>query len=621
MLYLEDRHSTEQLGQLRHQLQSSPQRRKVFVDICLTRQGLVRLLRRRAQFKLESIKPTMLFEEDPASSDVLTETMIVPAIRMNDARAENADEIFPPSSVALNPRAGAPGWFRAWHGPAGVAAAILLPALLGYLAWRALQKPPVSEQPAVAIRQADSMQASHEPATSQEVASDHSPVMPVPVLQPSIAPAPVVHSPLATVGVALNASWDHSGQSLTSGTELKAGEHSLDQGFAQIKLAGGATVVLTAPARFHIETGTLIRLTQGRLTAAVPHGTAQLTVNTPDLTATDLGTEFGMNVLPEKKTHLEVFVGKVRADLPNQSPAKKASQIVVADQSVAVPSGGSAMAADTPAPLEYIRYDELKDRAAAGGNSALPRWRAFSDTIRRDPDLTAYYTFEKQSDAPRKLINQAMATAGQHDGSFGIRDIAGSDPVWSRGRWGKGALQFGNHGATAIAIPAGQDLIQTRSFSIAFWIKRAELTRSVHLINQGDNGNRCFNVNIVGTIGKTKPLLRPDSLYSDFGKGSQIEAPNWLPPQSQWFFVAITLGSDHHMRQYVNGIQAEDAPIQIPDMIRTADLYIGRTSPDATVDASIQDYFQGWMDELALFRRTLSDLEIKRMYEAGKMDP
>jgi hypothetical protein len=604
LVYLESRYSGDQLRLLQSELKLNSAHRTLFVDLCLTRQGLSRILRNREQFREEIDKQSVQSKSrfPVKAPDPLTETMILPAIKLSNGELDaQLPEVFqsatPPSTAPVR---------RWWQRPWRLAAAVLLPIFAGALIWSLL---PGTRPPEAAKPQPDQAVTFAAPApafpASQPIASNH----PTPSLVPEM------HKPTAIVAVALNAFWDHSGQSLSINSELNEGTHSLDAGVAEIHLSGGASVVLQAPATFTIQSGNLLGLSEGQLSALVPHGTAKLTVNTPEMAAIDIGTEFGVKVSAlEKKTHLEVFAGSVRADISGAGPV--VSSIVSVDHSVAVRAGDSRIVPDAAVPLEFVRSAEIKSRAAAGGDAALKRWQSFSQLVSQDADTVAYYTFDRSEQSPAKLLNRSVATAGKYDGAFGIPEVANSNPQWSQGRWGKSALRFGAKGPTAVVIPADSNFIQTGPFSLACWLKRAELARSVHLFTQGLNGKRCFNLNIVGTAGKKSPVLKPNSVYFDFSSGTQTDAIGVLPTNAQWVFLVVTLDADHHTCTYVDGQPTDGATIKPPDVQRNADFYIGRASAQA-VGLSQADYFIGWMDELAIFKRRLSEIEIRRMYEAG----
>jgi hypothetical protein len=577
--YLENRISPADLSCLEEELLAEPKKQKAFIELCLTRRGTIELFRRRAQSSELMDASVDVLAEDLDAESVLSNTMILPAIRMSDVQP---DEVHAPGPVSLPlpqpqsaPIVSRKVWVRA--------AAIFLPILSGIIAWTIYH----NQSPPVVI------------SSDQKIAR-------------VMAPKPV----LATLKLSLDAQWDNSGASLPLLADL-SGPHSLDHGLAQITLAGGATVVVQAPAEFKIVSATDIDLASGQISAVVPHDGGGLTVDAPNLHVVDLGTEFGVDVSPFKQTHVEVFVGKVRVELPPVNGVAPVQQTIDANHAVDVKPNSRTIEPAAPAPLGFVRASELISRAAAGENTALQRWQSFSQTLRQDPDLVAYYTFDNQNDSPDKLINRSQATTGRHDGVLGIPGVADSAPRWSQGRWpGKGSLEFGRSNTTVVTLPSEGQFTSGSPHSYVIWLKRSELTRQVHLISQPSGDRRCFNIAVVGTAGKKQINASPNTVNFDFGP-DDAKSPAILPTQSRWFLLAITVTPDSQAHFYIDGQLMAQAPIKIAAMDRSADLWLGRSDP-ALKDTAAGDILHGWVDELAIFSRALSSSEIQRIYDAGK---
>jgi hypothetical protein len=433
---------------------------------------------------------------------------------------------------------------------------------------------------------------------------------------PSTAPTAPEIPAMALIGLELNSQLDAPA---TPAATLPVGPHVLQTGILQLKLSTGASIVLEGPAQFEVLPGTRFSLTSGRLTAIVPHGSAGLTVETPDLKAVDLGTEFAVEVTPQSKTHLEVFQGSVRAETAADATGVFSSKIVTAAQGVRVKSGTRDIEAEPATPLLFVQSDELKLRASQGGDSGFLRWQAFSNLLRRDPSLIAYFPFDNQSQTPLGLTNRANATAGRRDGTLGIPGLSGSVPRWTQGRWaGKDALQFGDTVDTAVTIPGDPDLTPSDTISILTWIRRSEYTKTVHLIEESKDGVNCFNLTVTGTAGKRTSSLAPSAIYFNYGVGIEVGSPSVLPADDRWFLLGLVRASDGTTSMYLDGqLQREMTLDGIPNVRRDGDLWIGRSNP-AAVATDRRDIFRGQMDELAIFHRELSPEEVERFYATGK---
>jgi hypothetical protein len=90
------------------------------------------------------------------------------------------------------------------------------------------------------------------------------------------------------------------------------GEYWLQGGFIKLLFHDGAEVVIEAPARFEILSGSEMNLLRGQAYSTVPKRAVGFTLYTPDSHVIDLGTEFGIKVEPNGS---EVYVTKGKASL------------------------------------------------------------------------------------------------------------------------------------------------------------------------------------------------------------------------------------------------------------------------------------------------------------------
>jgi hypothetical protein len=626
--YLENNLPPEDRATLRVELMNDPVKQDLFVELCLTRQSVVQLFRGRAQYKRVSNAPAALEPKsfDPAETS-LGDAMILPAISEVDTGQEDGpsqpEQWQPAPSYPLTSPA-PPRWKTA----AVRAAAILIPLAALPVVLHLTHSRAPNQTPAAVVE----TNVSPAPATASSIA-----LRPPDGRLASASAAKLLQANLqatlqATLQVSLNATWDGQTATVNPGSMIPAGPHSLQSGDVLIRMGGGAMVVVEAPAQFEILASNRVRLTRGQMTANVPHDSDGLTVQTPNVNAIDLGTEFGLSVLPGRQTHLEVFQGQVRASVPSNATtvattvattAPATDQIVTTSHAVAIKSGSETIAKDAPAPLVFMRSQELTDRAAAGGNFGMARWRAFSETMRHDPDLVGYYTFDNQSENPTRLLNRSLLTQGQNDGELGVPGKASSSPAWDHGRWPeKTALLFGEKDANVVRIANDSHLIPDPPFSYCLWIKRWDIVKPVHLLSSAAGRVRCLDLTLIGRDGEKSPARIKNSVYFDMGPtpgktAIAQSATEVLPTEFRWYLLSLTMDVDHIAHVYVDGRPAGQFLTQIPSLPRTSELWLGE--PDlAAKDLGKTLTFRGWIDEFAIFKRVLSDGEIYRMYECGR---
>ncbi|NOY29949.1 MAG: hypothetical protein GXP28_07150 [Planctomycetes bacterium] len=138
-------------------------------------------------------------------------------------------------------------------------------------------------------------------------------------------PVPVEPVPVfvASIDDSIDARWSDPGLSTAPGTQLfTEGKLVLTHGVAQIEFEGGAKMIVEAPATLELLSDDSARLVWGKLVGIVPRSEVELTIKTPNATIVDLGTEFGVEVLPSETTDIQVFQGVVETR-PNRPGGKR----------------------------------------------------------------------------------------------------------------------------------------------------------------------------------------------------------------------------------------------------------------------------------------------------------
>jgi ferric-dicitrate binding protein FerR (iron transport regulator) len=131
---------------------------------------------------------------------------------------------------------------------------------------------------------------------------------------------------------------------------------TLTEGYAEVTFSGGAIVVLQAPTTFSIESGTVMKLSSGKIAATVDGG--GFVVDTPSAKVTDLGTEFGVNVGETGGTEVDVFKGKVAIEQVSSATAKGGlpeKHMLTAGDAAMVANDSFAMNVQGAAPDRFVR--------------------------------------------------------------------------------------------------------------------------------------------------------------------------------------------------------------------------------------------------------------------------
>jgi len=432
------------------------------------------------------------------------------------------------------------------------------------------------------------------------------------LLYPHVAPTPL--SPcVGQITGAVNAQWADPSGMLREGSDLYPGVMELTRGLAEVTLDSGAKVILEAPLEVELESDRQIYLKKGRLVADVAgQAEKQFVVRTPNAAIVDFGTEFGVS-FTEGKTQTLVFKGEVEIRNSANLLRYEKRLVLKKDQGGQVDSSGILSSKQLP-PAAFVRAEEFGVHVKASKGSAYHRWLAYSYALRRDPSLVAYYTFERDPADPQRVRNLAGTTGARLDGY--LANIPEPQrPLWTNGRWpGKSALQFGRTRQHYLVVSSDEAVNLNGPVTLVAWIKCPERTGGGHIIsNRMLNGGVC-NYQL-GYRTSSLPDTQ-DSLHiarkkrTDDWSNHVFSSP--LQPSSNWMMIAVT--HDNQMVSfYCDGQLLDSRPWRHQQDAVAADLWIGTdgTSNDAF-------YFNGIIDEIAIFKRALEPAEIQRMYEMGK---
>jgi len=117
--------------------------------------------------------------------------------------------------------------------------------------------------------------------------------------------------------------WASAGLAMPPSLDLQAGQVlDLEGGLVEVMFLGGTRVILEGPVKFTVQSFDAGYLHRGKLVAQVVNCPDGFVVQTPKVTIVDLGTEFGVEVLPSETTDVQVFQGAVEAT-PNRPGGKR----------------------------------------------------------------------------------------------------------------------------------------------------------------------------------------------------------------------------------------------------------------------------------------------------------
>jgi type II secretory pathway pseudopilin PulG len=233
------------------------------------------------------------------------------------------------------------------------------------------------------------------------------------------------------------------------------------------------------------------------------------------------------------------------------------------------------------------------------------RWVAYKNNLSCDTSLVEYYTFEKGEGS--KLENRTMGDTTnliRHDPEELHGEINGATWVKDGGRWqGKNTLEFdGIDDYVDCGNDASLDI--TDEITMEAWIKPDNFTSAGYI------------------------WVRNPSSYADIQYSAYLESDNsfrikvmgtawntgYVFPVAEWKHVTVTIKSGDVIKYYIDGeYKAERACPIITS--KNCKLNIGARNNGATGHAY---FFNGSIDEAAIYNRTLSTSEIKGHYKMGR---
>jgi hypothetical protein len=132
---------------------------------------------------------------------------------------------------------------------------------------------------------------------------------------------------VAYVSRAYQCQWEHGCDPVSSGSAVAAGRPlRLKKGLLEVTFSDGTEILLEGPAVFEPIGSRRGFLYAGRLVADVPKRSIGFTVATPEAEVVDLGTSFGVSVVPGEAVEAHVFEGKIEVAVigtPTDAPPAK----------------------------------------------------------------------------------------------------------------------------------------------------------------------------------------------------------------------------------------------------------------------------------------------------------
>ncbi len=375
---------------------------------------------------------------------------------------------------------------------------------------------------------------------------------------------------------------------LHQGDELRAGTYSLKEGLVQMLLKNDVEVLVEAPAEFSLKSSILIALTSGRLSANVPPQGIGFTVETPTAEIIDFGTEFGVEVGSNNQSEVHVFNGivEVKSQNSTEGPVR-----LVTDQATRVDTIAGDPIGITVAPERFLRtFNEPT--------------RPYSKQI-RDLKPAAYYRMPISDDG----LTLVDKSGNDHHGRIKPGNIKRS--MFASGRPGA-SLRLNGPEGEAYGIVDDYPKAENNRLSVVAWVfadarpRWASIAKNWYYNEVGQ-----FHFGLFHDEG----TLELQIVQRD---GSTVEVKeDEVLPIGSWQHVAFVADGEF-LRLYRNGKETAKAPYQSLAIPSFPSLGIGAKLHDKQLkkDTGTRGYWDGRIDELAIFNHALSEQNVQQLYAA-----
>jgi hypothetical protein len=423
-------------------------------------------------------------------------------------------------------------------------------------------------------------------------------------------------APVGRLNRTVNAIWRDASGHITEGCELHPGPMQLVKGLAEIELEGGGKVLIEGPSTFSLETPVQVYLQEGRLVASLKGaGRQAFVVRSPTASLVDYGTEFGVYVGRQGQTEAYVYEGSVQIRDSSDPVKFSRSMLLKAGEGAAADERGT-LTAKAVNPYHFVRSSDVEVFEQASAVGGYYRWRSWVYRLHReDPSLVAHYFFERDASNPDRLIN-AAGGGRESDGVFG--DQGRTKPTWVSGRWPqKEAVRFERGKNQVILVDPQADLSFSWPLTISTWVYFPDNRQwGGHLISCREKYRVLYQFSLFDNryVYNSQKNRFEFLQYDGAEKGGFYSQP-FVPQSGVWYHFAVVYDG-RQLGFYVNGNLFETTPFEGQTKTEPAEIILGAMKINNYVLP--EGDFDGVVDELMIFRRCLSNSEIRDLYENGK---
>ena len=389
------------------------------------------------------------------------------------------------------------------------------------------------------------------------------------------------------------------------------GKYEVERGQLHLRFDDSVELLFSGPGTFEILNPKLVRVTQGNIRTIVLNDKGkEFTILSPSSRYIDWGTEFSLNISPNGEDLVNVHEGAIEVQC---LVTQNTSQMLTRFSEVT----------DSPEFTPVLIDKQLENTMP--GEMGRNRNQKFLDELATDPDIIGLYDFEypllgKDQLEPRTpkvwegskgslLFNRSRWVPNLHifntDASHGVFHGANR----TDGRWPQtiGLNLFHKDAHLSLELERAYE-----NFSFSCWLKpTGKLNNPLNSLIRPYRWEKFGNFSIqVTRSGKLRQSLWGEPHIQEF-------QPSKGKLSKDWNHIAYTFGKvDEKMVSslYLNGKLYNEVSPNWTDSIDLKNMIIGCLN---NKQGQYVNQFNGVLDELVLWKKTLTKKEIVNMYRSG----
>ena len=431
--------------------------------------------------------------------------------------------------------------------------------------------------------------------------------------------APLADEPSVTRLLAsVDAVWA-GGEKIYAGSPLANADYELSQGLVQIRFPTGAEVIVEGPAQFILDSESRITQLLGKTVVLCSTEESRgFEVVLPGARVVDLGTEFAVEVDDKGGAEVLVYEGKIGVFDLSQTTLEEPVKKMVKSEAATIGPDGQIKPLDRMKKMNFVRRSAFQFALRKKQSEWSEDDEAYLKRLCSDPALLLWYDMnpevDQQSVSNLAFSRSGFLTASRRDGKLPF--------ISGRFRRNLSIRMVHPDDRLEVDVPG-----EFHDLTLGAWVRlypekasQGERHRSLLMSDGwGSPGQvrwlfdgHALTVNIAFTVNAGESVLSATvpAFASDLD-------------DNQWHFVVSSIRTGKHgsVSHYVDGKMIDRVGLT-PDV---TGLTLGPSSIGAWLpgesSGKLRNRLNGCIDDFLLWKRVLSNTEVKDLYEQTRLQP